>query len=97
MSNNTNREGFLAHVEDISRMESDVDKLLEAARLQRIESGKRRISPAMRIAAMAMIAAIVGAVMYFDFTMSDRPGMSMFIGMIGLAGIAAALFAGNGV
>jgi len=45
---NPNRAGFLNRVEDIRHMETDVDKLLADARLQRIESGKRPISPFLR-------------------------------------------------
>jgi hypothetical protein len=94
---NPNRQGFLNHVDTIRNAESDVDKLLDAARLQRIESGKRPVSTMLRIMAIIAIIAIVGLVAYIDMTASARPGaMTMLIGMGGIGAICAALFCGHG-
>ena len=98
MSKNPNRQGFLNRVEDIRHAEADVDKLLDAARLKRIESGNRRISPLLRVYAMLLIAAVIGFVLWIDFaSQAGTEGfLSLFTVLPGIGVICAALFCGHG-
>lgn len=51
---NPNRQGFLNRVEDIRTAERDVDKLLDAARLKRIENGAQPLTAKQRITLYAI-------------------------------------------
>lgn len=94
---NPNRAGFLNRVEDIRHAEKDVDRLLDAARLQRIESGKRPISPALRIAAMLAIVAVMCVVFVLVSKDDFAPMIYLFVGGGGIGAICACLFAGQGI
>lgn len=92
---NPNRAGFLNRVEDIRHAEKDVDRLLDAARLQRIESGKRPISPALRIAAMLAIVAVMCVVFVLIRDSDGAEIIYLFMGIIGIGAICTVLFAGH--
>lgn len=95
---NPNREGYLAHVEDMKHMENDVDKLLDAARLKRIERGGSYIHPgriAIAIVAMVCIAVVCGLIIYMDFAHSRKPGMLAYSCIVfGLPAIFGAVYFG---
>ena len=54
---NPNRTGFLNRVEDMRQVENDVDKVLQAARLKRIESTREPLSARDIIKICAILAA----------------------------------------
>lgn len=93
---NPNRAGFMAHVDTIRNAEHDVDRLLAAARLQRIESGKRPISPGLRIAAMFAIVAVMCTAFVLIRDCKGAEIIYLFMGVGGIGAICAALFAGHG-
>lgn len=57
------QRSFLDVVESIARSEQDVDKILEAARLQRVEDAKRRLTNEQKfdLILVAIIAPLVFA------------------------------------
>ena len=90
------RQGFLNRVEDIKHMESDVDKLLEAARLQRIESGRKpSVTPIMRIFAMLCIVAVMCVIFALIHDKKGAEFIYLLVGVGGIGAICAALFLGH--
>ena len=55
---NPNMQGFINRVEDIREAENDVDEVLKAARLKRVEDGRKPVNP-------LALAAIGGATVIF--------------------------------
>ena len=90
---NPNRAGFLAHVDTIRNAENDVDKVLSAARLQRIESGRKPVSPATIavIIAIALIMCTALVLGYLSGHFIPTLGIVGFITFIG-GGISAVAF-----
>lgn len=93
---NPNRQGFMNRVEDIRTAENDVDKVLQAARLKRIESGKGAISAgkvALVIAAIVCLTAIVCIAVYMDLSRGTKNTgfISFLVGGGGIIGIVVAI------
>ena len=90
-----NRQGFLNRVEDIRHAEKDVDRLLDAARLKRIESGKQAVPISLKICAILAIVAIMITIFLLAGE-KERFPIFMMGSIFGIGGICLILFAGHG-
>ena len=91
-TNDTTRQSYLEHVKTIESMESDVDKLLSAARLSRVESGKNQINTTLRIAAMLAISAVLCVIFILMGDSKSAEFVYMILGSGGIVAICGALF-----
>lgn len=89
---NPDRQGFLNHVETIKNAERDVDKLLDAARLERHESKREplKASDIIKICAIFAVAVVLCTALVIGYMSGHFIPALIGIGFVALVGGAFA-------
>ena len=89
-SKNPNRQGFINRVEDIREAENDVDEVLKAARLKRVESDRKPVNPLALVGIIGATLILCTALVLGYLSGNFIPAL-MGVGIVGVFGSILAI------